>query len=129
MQYAMPATPTNSPDACESADPNWALDWALDHVDADGETRDLTVRVTPPVFCAEPFTAWRTVVVLKGAYPPEVPIYGATAIQSLTLALSMAVNLLSPIADKARLTDRATGEPVTRELLEASLSVATLDRP
>lgn len=116
----MPAILTNSPDACASAEPVWALDWVLELVDGEAVTRTLVVRVASPTFCTEPFAAWRSIVVMEGPCPPEMPIFGATAIQALTLALSMVVDLLSAMTAEGELRDGITGEPVTIDILKAT---------
>lgn len=103
--------------ACVIAGTDLVLSWNLERRWPDGRTASLEVRIGTPEWQVEPFPAWRCEVFIEGYAGQPMPIFGATALQSLSLAVRLVRELVLPLAEEATLVEVRSGKAVDPGML------------
>ena len=98
-------------------DPDLVFEWALTRVGPSGARDPIRVRVGTPVYLDEPAPCWKCVFTVEGHSDREFPIFGATALQALSLALKILREVLRGIASEATLVEAGTDEILNDETL------------
>lgn len=102
-------------------DHDLVFEWALTRISPSGARDPIRVRVAAPVYLDEPAPCWRCVFTVEGHSDREFPIFGATALQALSLALKILREVLRGISSEATLVEAGTGEILNDQTLAEAI--------
>ena len=104
-----------------AGDDDLVFEWALTRVGPSGARDPIRVRVGTPHYLDEPFPCWRCIFTVEGHSDRAFPIFGATALQALSLALKILREVLGGIASEATLVEAETGEILSEQTLSDAI--------
>ncbi|MGQ2989824.1 MAG: hypothetical protein ACT6RD_00400 [Brevundimonas sp.] len=96
--------------------------WSLTLTRPDGRTETVEASIGAPEWSAVLPDCWSCSILVKGRFQQPLPVFGATAIQALGLAVDLVRQELGALAATGALTDTVSGQAILAEMLdEASL--------